>query len=774
MHRLVFLAFLFVAITVRAQEGPRTWKDHISLNSCNSVAGIGDHIYASYGDGLAHFNENELAPQKLNKINGLTDVGIKLLRANQYNKKLLVVYDNCNIDVIDVNGGITNYPDLMLKTMSAKKIVNEVTFEKQLAYLACGFGIVVFDTDKLEIKETYYIGPNAANVDVRQVAVTADEIFAATPDGMYKAQRNTSLVNYNNWKLNVGLPDAFYNGVVYAGGMIIANKSLFAVDFSGWQDTLYQYVNGVWSVYPHASGQGNSVIKMGYSSGDMFSLLNSDGSSHINAVTGVPEVKLNGFNGNFDYGTLRDNYFHKLSNGYTAYWLADNKFGLSRGFTSFDPQIQVTTDGMNTSPVSNVDILDGVVAVSPSHVFKEGQGNGMREGINIYKDQDWSYVPPYNLDGSTILDINSVLLDRKDKTMMWATSWTYGVLEFKNGKVVRNYTPANAGLDVSYDGVTPWQGALTQDENGNIWFANSESRKYLGVIRRSDRKYMGFMYDNQAFTRRMIIDRNGFFWLAHERDAGLTVFRHNNFTTPEFRKLGSQPGEGNLGSAAVYCIAEDQEGRLWVGTGAGIRVIYNPADIFKNGDHDAQPIKIEQDGNVELLLGAETVVDILVDGANNKWVGTGSGGVYCFSPDGLREIYHFTKETSPLYSNSIVDLNYDEKTGDLYIATEMGLQTFRGIVIAGTEDYSTFHAFPNPVRPGYGGTVLLRGLIDNSVIKITDVAGNLVWETKSTGGQAEWPVTNLSGSRVTAGVYLVYASTTTAEVKTLTKILVMN
>ena len=67
--------------------------------------------------------------------------------------------------------------------------------------------------------------------------------------------------------------------------------------------------------------------------------------------------------------------------------------------------------------------------------------------------------------------------------------------------------------------------------------------------------------------------------------------------------------------------------------------------IFTDVNFDAQPIKIVQDGNVELLLEKETVTAILVDGANNKWVGTKEGGLYCFSSDGLTQLYHFTKET---------------------------------------------------------------------------------------------------------------------------------
>ena len=211
-----------------------------------------------------------------------------------------------------------------------------------------------------------------------------------------------------------------------------------------------------------------------------------------------------------------------------------------------------------------------------------------------------------------------------------------------------------------------------------------------------------------------------------------------------------------------------------MGTTAGISVFYNPSAIFTSNNYDSQPIKIVQDGNVELLLGKEIVTAIVVDGANNKWCGTQFGGLYCFSPDGQQQLYHFTKENSPLFSNTIVDINFDSKTGDVFIGTDVGLQSFRSTVVEGATKYTNVHSYPNPVKPGYAGTVQITGLIDNSVVKIADESGNLVWETKSAGGQVEWPVSTLNGTRVTSGVYLVYASTTNGDFKEVSKILVVN
>src|SRR6185436_19591856 len=107
---------------------------------------------------------------------------------------------------------------------------------------------------------------------------------------------------------------------------------------------------------------------------------------------------------------------------------------------------------------------------------------------------------------------------------------------------------------------------------------------------------------------------------THDREGGLTVFNHNNFSRPRldtnYRVLTKEIGKGNLQSNSVYSIAEDKDGKIWVGTAAGIKVFYNPTNIFSKGsDYDAQPIKIVQDGNVELLLGKDIVTSIVIDGA---------------------------------------------------------------------------------------------------------------------------------------------------------------
>jgi hypothetical protein len=802
MFRALLAVLFCSAAACASAQGPRSWQDHISINYCNSVTKLGSKIYGSNYNGIIYFDEKdfedilkkEKTPKRLNKINGLSDVGIRVLRANPYNDRLLVIYDNSNIDVIDINGTVTNYPDFKLKTMSAKKIINEVTFDRQYAYLACGFGIVLFDTEKLEIKETYFIGEAGGNIDVHQVAVTDTQLFAATAVGMkscrYKA---LSPNNFRNWKSDtLNVPQGPYNGVLNVDGKVICSYSHFLKTEEKGRDTFFVYnTAGQLVKYAPLAEHGHTTLRMGPVQGKLFGVLNLHGIIVRDVHTGVNINYVSTFNGEVDYGTVRDAYFGLDHTKNYSYWTADSRFGLHQtyGYYPFYPQAKVEVNGTNRNFVSMIDLYDGIVGVAPASIDETGFAHYMTEGINVMKDNQWSYMRVINpSDNQPALDVTSVLIDRKDKTRVWASSNDNGIFEFVNGKLTATYNAADGVPELIYydQGVekgreTRSQG-LTQDNAGNIWFANSEQKKLLSVLKvnriNNKREYKSFEFENGPFTRKVFVDRNNLVWMLHQREGGITVFRHGNFSNPvpefNYKKLTNEVGKGNLQSNSVYAIAEDKDGKIWIGTKKGISVFYNPAAIFTSGNYDSQPIKIVQDGNVELLLGDETVTSIVVDGANNKWVGTFTGGVYCFSPDGIRQLYHFTANNSPLYSDFIIDLKYDEATGDVYIGTELGLQSFRSTIVEGAEDYTNAYAFPNPVKPGYAGTVLVRGLLDNSIVKITDSAGNMVWETKSTGGQIEWPVTNLGGERVTTGVYLVYASTADGGVKTVTKVLVVN
>ena len=779
MNRFLLFVFSFLFLVAFPQVGPRSWQDHLGLNNCNSISKLNGKMYASNYNGILKINPEDFSVEKINKINGLNDVGIRLLRTNPNNNKLLVIYDNSNIDVIYGDDEIKNYSDIKLKVLSGKKIINEVTFKDQFAYLACGFGIVVFDTEKLEVKETFIIGPNGTNLEVYQVALNDSLIFAATPNGLYKSNYKTQILNnFNNWKLvsPPNLPTGAVSGVVSVQGKIITAYSPWKNNSAVLlQDTLYVLSNNVWSKLFSTPSQ-MTVRKLSFVNNNYFSIIDQFGLLVLDITTLGIKNYVTAVNDKPSYNPV-DAYFDVYFGNY-SYWVADRINGAFQTYGSnpFYSQNLVKTNGTNSYLVSNIDVFEGQVAVSPSPPDQGGGTQYIREGINIYKEDNWSYIKAFDLSNAEVLDINCVYFDRKDKTRMYASSWFAGLLEYKNNNLVAVYNASNSPMPEVYPGAARCSG-MAMDNSGNLWFANSDSKNFL-TVKKKDGSFQNFTFDAPRFTRKIFVDKNNYVWALHERQGGITVFKHNNFSTPalnvNYKVLTKDVGNGNLESNSVYSIAEDKDGKIWIGTDAGIRVFYNPTNIFNGSNFDGQPIKIIQDGNVELLLDKEVITAIVVDGANNKWVGTRDGGLYCFSPDGLTQLYHFTKETSPLFSNTIVDVNYDKVSGDVFIGTDLGLQSFRSVIIEGEEKYSDVFAYPNPVRSNYPGTVFIRGLIDNSVVKIVDLNGNLVWESKSQGGQIEWPVKNLSGNRAPSGVYIVYATTTNGEQRAVSKILVIN
>ena len=150
------------------------------------------------------------------------------------------------------------------------------------------------------------------------------------------------------------------------------------------------------------------------------------------------------------------------------------------------------------------------------------------------------------------------------------------------------------------------------------------------------------------------------------------------------------------------------------------------------------------------------IVDIEVDGSNNKWIGTATAGAFLVSPDGQETLFHFTKENSPLPSNTINDIEIDDQTGEVFFATDKGMVSYAGTSTEAEDDLSNVYVFPNPVRPEFHGDVNISGLMDKVNLKITDIEGNLVYETTSEGGTVLWDISAFGKYKVASGVYMIF------------------
>jgi hypothetical protein len=790
MKRQLIFFLVLVNLNLIAQIGPRSWQDHIGNRNCNSVTYFNDKIYASNYSGILIsditfdnvINNKEITTDKLNKINGLSDVGIKLLRANPDRTKLMVFYENSNIDIIDLGNNVVNYPYLKLKIVNGKKTINNVTFNGNLAYISCGFGIVVFDLNKLEVRDTYFISSGSIGTEVFQSAVNDSLIYAATVKGLYKINyKLKSPNNFNNWQ-RISFPNNSVSepcgSVVFCGGKVYATYNPWKTNSNQLlKDTLYEFqIQTGWQKVN--AGYPATFFKIPHVDSKIFSLVDQFGVRFIRASDNSLRDYITSFNGKVIQ--IADLYYNIGSENSQEYFLLDqlNGFIYTNGPSPFFKQYLVSVEGSSSTSIGNIDVFDGKIGIAPSNPNKGGGSPFLDFPIDIYDGEKWTHIQSKDKDGNRIVDFTNVYFDRKDKTKLYASSWFNGIFEYTNQSITKTF---NKSTFPNFEEVYPNASRCSEvkfDKAGNMWHVNNSINAFLGVYT-TNGIYQTFNFPSPKYARRFIIDKNGFLWVAHEDNGGITVYNPGtNFNQPilnnTYVTLTKDEGNGNLGTNEVHCIVEDKDDKIWVGTGAGVRVFYNSANIFSPNSRDGQPIKIIQDGNVELLLDKEVVRKICIDGANNKWIGTERSGVYCFSPDGLKELHHFTAENSPLYSNEVVDINYDEKTGDVYIGTLYGLQSYRSTILQGEEFLSQVVAFPNPVRPSYQGSVLVKGLIDNCIVKICDESGNLVWETKSQGGQIEWPVKTFSGQRASNGVYIIYATSVAGDQKAVSKVLVIN
>jgi ligand-binding sensor domain-containing protein len=317
------------------------------------------------------------------------------------------------------------------------------------------------------------------------------------------------------------------------------------------------------------------------------------------------------------------------------------------------------------------------------------------------------------------------------------------------------------------------------DKNKNLWMTQSEVNGSFKVLKPDGNWIVNPVTIDAPRVGDLIIAKNGYKWVVLPRGYGLFVLDDNNtpdiFNDDRYRKLQVKDAENNI-YPMVYSLAEDLDGNIWVGTDQGPLVYYNPEKVF---DTDLKAFRLltprnDGSGLADKVLATEPISSIAVDGANRKWLGTENSGAFLLSPDGTKQIRNYNEENSPVFSNTIVSIAIDNKSGEIWFGTLKGIQSVRGDATTGEEKFTKVYTFPNPVREDFTGNVTITGLMSDSQIRITDISGNLVYEMVSSGGIATWDLRTYNGKRVSTGVYLVFCASTDGSESFVTKMLVIH
>ena len=762
------------------------WHNQSAYSQAFQVVNAGNKIYCATKGGLFAYNLADNSLEPLSKVNGLSDVAISTIGYDSLSNTLLVAYQDANVDIIQ-NGVITNLPDIKIQNISGSKQINSVYFQYPLAYLACGFGIVVVDLQKVQTNETYYIGAGGSAVNVLTVCSDGQNLFAGTDKGIFIAPLNSPNLNdFNSWTLQTGLPtgsaSSSYNTMAYFNGYLYANYSAQLSSGLWMQDVVYKYNGSSWSATTIANDNFKNLhVFNGF--------LVASGAYTVNTYASNDALASGVYNySNYGWGnaTPNDAYIDHNMNA----WIADQSYGLVQCPPWATAQVH-TPNGPRTSSVYAMTSAGGNVYAVPGGLLVYNI-----DGFSQYVNNTWTTThgvqnnvnPPVSMD--SLSDLVSVVVDPFNPAHTYAGSEEHGVLEFLNGNFVKLYNPSTTGGVLQCQKAVPGYyrieaTGIDADSLGNIYIANGETTTPIVVLKPGG-IWQGLNFGSLItlpITGQLIVAKqSGQVWIILSKSNSILTYNigmgsngsFNAPTTQNTKVLTAGAGKGNLPGNVVTCMAEDRTGSIWVGTDLGITVFSNPYAIYSGGNFDAQQPVVQQNGYNQYLIQGETVNAIAVDGANRKWVGTATTGVYLLSADGTTLIHHFSTTNSPLLSNNVLTITVNCKNGEVFFGTDQGIISYRSDATQGGAAFGNVYAYPNPVKHDYRGPIAITGLIANSDVKITDLVGNLVYHTTALGGQAIWNGTNFNGERAQTGVYLVFCVAPDGSKTEVTKILFIN
>ena len=133
------LFFLFFPFYLQGQDVPiGNWKDYQSYNSASYIAEADNRIYCVTSGSLFYIDKEDNTINRISKVTGLSDVGIKQVAYSEALKITVITYENCNIDLIK-NNQIINISDIKRKEIIGLKLINNITLRNEIAYLSTTF-----------------------------------------------------------------------------------------------------------------------------------------------------------------------------------------------------------------------------------------------------------------------------------------------------------------------------------------------------------------------------------------------------------------------------------------------------------------------------------------------------------------------------------------------------------------------------------------------------------------------------------------------------------
>ena len=667
---LLLLLLLASLLPTSAQTG--AWKAYMAYSAIQQIVKGGNTLYVRASNDLYTYNLADHSITTYDKVNALSDCNIAHIAWSQQVKRLIVVYQNANIDFIDQQGNVVNLSSFYAKSMTQDKTVNRIDVVDQYAYLATGFGIVKVNMQRCEIAESYILNQNILATGHDQLY-----LYAQRADGqVLRGLLEQNLIDPHNWEATTAVP-----------------QGIFDQDLTDYN----QYLATVETLQPGGPKYNDC------------------------AFLRVVDGKLYSAGGRIVWGTP------------TTVQLWDG-----HDWTICDEDVTKLSDRQAFHIIYSVD----VDPLDPSHIAA-----GTTIGLVEFRDAKITAI--YNQDNSPV----ESALNPKNFTLN----------EQKNYNLITS---------------------VKFDQQGNLWAFNSQApTQALLLLPHGSQQLQSVSAPKLMNFSDQGVSNKSMPWMmdAFFSDDGLLWFYNDYWTYPSLHRLRPSASgvtdylaldylvnQDGIHPAIVNIAAmdEDLDGNIWIGTEQGL-YMFTPEQQQDSSQGFTQ-IKIPRnDGTnyADYLMAGANVSAIAVDGGNRKWIATHGSGLYLISADNMEQLLNFTTQNSPLLSDNILSLAWDEQSGQLYIGTDAGLcGYYTDASVAAVEMVKdNVYAYPNPVVSGYSGLITVRGLTRDADVKILTTSGQLVYQGRSNGGTFTWNGCDTQGRRVASGIYMVCTATSAGE-----------
>lgn len=780
---LTALLLMAVIMSAVAQQITGQWTIYPQIGSkIDRLIDTPAHAYYLSAGSLYSYDSEDNENYVYTTNNRLSDTGISDIFYNFDKSYLLVAYSNGNIDLLYDDGRTVNMPDIKDALLSVSRGINSVAFWGDRIFVGTQFGLVVFDDVRHEVVDS-----GIWNLEINEVFVMGDmlmmiqgfTIYGAPCDGRHNTLDKFSQYGGCSGRRVVSLSDDTY---LFLFSENLTDLYSAKIDFGAKSSKLTNMNVKVTGDIQKTPAGVYAVI------GNEIKFFNAD-ASFARGIA-VPAA-VRGQCASMARGP--EEVWFGGASGVSCYNLSGADAALIH--EAFRPQaLTCTTPAYMRWSADGERLYIGNVTYTRIY---DNHGNSAQRADVIDSDG----IRNVACNSRTIQNTGRLVEDPDDPSVCYVASYLDGCYVVKDRKSIHVFNTKNTPVQSN------WGCRLSEaniDQEGNLWLVNwndkgngiapfivlpaAKRRGNLAALTSADwvvPKGVPASYPSSddcliLFCRKsnlnifkcsgweygiLVMDNNG----TPSDFSDDRFIHHNNVTDTEGNSI-RRPYTNSL--------TEDAGGSIWVGTNQGLYVIDNPADAMNPSLVVRRPLVPRNDGTNfgDYLLETETIYDIAVDHTNRKWIATGSSGVYLVSEKGDRIIDNFTTSNSPLPSNTVYSVTCDPHSNRVYFGTTAGVVSYSSDSAPASDDYSEVYAFPNPVRPDYTGWITVTGLMENSLVKIADIAGNVLHQGRSEGGIFTWDGCNAAGERVRSGVYLVLASQNASGSASgvVTKIMVIN